>query len=226
MLELGPGAGIETIPLLLEGHRVFAVDISPGMLSVLRNRAEESGVSNALETRAGPVGGLEGLLSDLSAGYFRGGFSTFGALNLEPDLSRVPRALARVLAPDSPLFLAILNRYGVPPLLFSILQGRLAEIRARLADPIPPEGIGYPLALHAFTRGELARRFNPWFSLEGVEAVTVVSPTHYSHRLWAFTSPSGRASLARWDARLTKRWPFRELGEWTFVTFRRSWTPV
>ncbi len=165
LLELGPGTGIETIPLLKEGHRILAVDLSPGMLSALRTRAAEHKVGGALETRTGPLGGLEGLLSDVPSGHFRGAFSTFGAFNLEPDLSPVPRALARVMAPGSPLFLAVLNRHGLPPLVFSALQGRVGEIRARFLDPVPAEGIGYPLALHPFTRRELKRRLTPWFTL-------------------------------------------------------------
>lgn len=222
LLELGPGTGIETIPLLAGGHRISAVDISPGMLSALRARAEAEGRGDALETRLGPLGELPRLLSSVPDGYFKGAFSTFGALNLEPDLSRVPQALARVLAPESPLFLGVLNRLGLPPLVFSALQGRMGEIRARFMDPIPVEGIGYPLALHPFTRKELANRLAPWFSFLESEAVTVLSPTHYSPRLWGLTDRTGRATLARWDARLARLWPFRELGEWSFLTFRRT----
>ena len=222
LLELGPGVGIETIPLLQDGHRVLAVDLSSGMLSQLRERAAVSGVRDQLETRIGALADLTKVLSDVPPGYFSGAFSTFGAFNLEPDLSPVSCPLARVLSPGSRLFLAVLNGHGVPPLLYSAIQGRMDQFRNRLRNPIPVEGVGYPLPLRPLTRTRLTRTLGPWFVLEKMEAVTVFTPTQYSPRLWGWTSPAGRARVARWDRVLSKHWPFREIGEWSFLTFRRT----
>lgn len=54
VLEPGPGMGFFTIPLArLVGPtgRVFAVDIQPKMLQVLRNRAGKAGLQDRVETR-------------------------------------------------------------------------------------------------------------------------------------------------------------------------------
>lgn len=61
VLEPGPGMGFFTIPLArLVGPagRVFAVDIQPKMLQVLRNRAAKAGLQDRVETRLAPSNSL------------------------------------------------------------------------------------------------------------------------------------------------------------------------
>jgi SAM-dependent methyltransferase len=48
IVELGAGSGRIAVPLALDGHRVVAVDRSPGMLGRLAERAEAAGVGDRI----------------------------------------------------------------------------------------------------------------------------------------------------------------------------------
>ena len=50
VVELGAGTGRISLPLALAGHRVHALDLSPGMLERLRARAEALGVASQIVT--------------------------------------------------------------------------------------------------------------------------------------------------------------------------------
>ena len=55
VVELGVGTGRIAVPTALRGVRVIGVDSSEGMLAVCRRRAEEAGVSEVLDLRAGDL---------------------------------------------------------------------------------------------------------------------------------------------------------------------------
>lgn len=222
LLEMGPGTGIETLGLLRAGHRVLAVDISPRMLDELRRRAEASGLSANLETRLGSIGDLEGVLEDLPTGSIRGALSTFGALNLEPHLEQLPKVLARVLAPGAPFFAGILNRWGFTTVAFLLATGHPRVAVRRLHTPVVVDGFLYPLELRPFTSRQFASWFRRDFALETVESASVLVPPYWSAPLYSFWGAEGRHRLRRLDERLEGLFPFRDVGEYVFVTLRRA----
>lgn len=222
ILELGPGAGIETLGLLRAGHRVLAVDVSPRMLDALRRRADAAGLSEKLETRLGSIGELETLLGDRPKGSFGGALSTFGALNLEPHLDRLPAVLGRALAPGAPFFAGILNRWAFCTVAFLLATGHPRVAWGRLGTPVLVGGALYPLEVRPFTAREFARPFHPEFDLEAVESASVLVPPYGSAPLHSFWGGSGRRRLSRFDERLARTFPFRESGEYVFVVLRRA----
>jgi SAM-dependent methyltransferase len=222
ILELGPGTGIETLALLRAGHRVLAVDISPRMLEQLRQRAETAGVASRLETRPGALGDLDTILGDVPAGSIGGALSTFGALNLDPRVDRLPKALARLIAPGAPFFAGILNRTALATAGYLVLSGHPRKAVRRLQSPIPAGALLYALDVRPFTGREFARAFQPEFVLEGLTAASVLAPTFWSPPLYRFWGEPGRRALSRLDAQLSSRWPFRGWGEYLFVTLRRA----
>ena len=150
ILELGPGTGIETLALLRDRHRVIAVDISPRMLEELRHRAEAAGMSAQLDTRLGSIGNLDHVLGDLATGSVGGALSTFGALNLEPHLDRLPPVLTRILTPGAPFFTGLLNRWGLVPAAYLLLAGHPREAARRLRSPIVTGGRLYSLEVQPY----------------------------------------------------------------------------
>ncbi|MGA7861189.1 MAG: class I SAM-dependent methyltransferase [Thermoplasmata archaeon] len=222
ILELGPGTGIETLALLRQGHRVVAVDISSRMLAELRHRVDSAGLSENLHTRLGSIGNLGEVLGDLAPGSFGGALSTFGSLNLEPHLDRLPAALTRLLAPGAPFFAGILNRWGLIPAAYLLLAGHPRVAARRLRSPIVTGGFLCPLEIQSYTGREFAKGFRPGFVLERTEAASVLTPPYWSPPLFGFWSDAGRNSFARLDGVVSGRVLFRELGEYLFVTLRRT----
>lgn len=221
LLEIGSGTGSETLPLLAEGHRIVAIDLSPGMLGQLRGRATAAGLVGQLTTIEGRLGNLTEALRPFSDGHFAGAYSTFGAFNLEPRLEGVGIALRRVLARDAPVFLGVLNRHAAMPLIAGVVGADWRAVGARLQHPIPAEGTRYPLDVYARRPAEITRSLGPGFVLEAVEAASVLAPPDDLPRLRKALGARGKLALRRWDARLARNRLGRDLGEWQFLTYRR-----
>ncbi|MCI4353252.1 MAG: class I SAM-dependent methyltransferase [Thermoplasmata archaeon] len=226
ILELGCGVGVETVPLLREGHRLVAVDISPAMLQRLEARARDAGVSGGLTTIEGSLGELHRLLARFPDGYFSGGFSTFGALNLEPDLNQLPVQLARVLVPGSPFLGVVLNHLALVPKLYEAGLRGPSGLFVRLRGRVPAEGIRFPLDIYQLNPYRWAREFRPFFSVETVTAAASFAPPFESPRLLRLVSGAPARRLERWDAWLSDTWLGPWLGEWAIVVLRRTAEPA
>lgn len=221
LLEVGCGSGMETLPLLRAGHEIVAVDISEEMLATVRAKAQRDGVAERLETRHLRARDLYRLASDLGAESLDGAYSTYGALNCEPDLSPIPPALRQLLKPGAAFVAGVYNRwclfemagYGVS------LQTRRAFARRR--NPVPVGSSRFCVDVYAHSVADFIRLFRHGFSVERVEGVPVLLPpsdlTGYAEK---FSTHFDR--LAGWDATLGAWWPFNRLGDHFLMTFVRA----
>jgi SAM-dependent methyltransferase len=216
ILEIGCGSGMETLPLLEEGHEVTAVDISARMLGTVRRKAEAARVGGRLTTREMAARDL-GRLAEEGAG-FDAAFSTYGALNCEPDLSGIPAALGRLLPPGAPFITAVYNRWCLFELAGYSLRLRPGRALGRRRNPVPVGASRFCVDVYAHSVADVERLFDPFFRLERLEAVPVLLPPSdlvgYADR---FDRHFDR--LAAWDAALGRRWPLNHLGD----HFLMSW---
>ncbi|MCI4316909.1 MAG: methyltransferase domain-containing protein [Thermoplasmata archaeon] len=128
LLEVGCGSGMETITMLRDGHQIVAVDISERMLQVVRAKAEKEGLGGQLTTIKLRARDLATLATVTGLGPFDGAYSTYGALNCEPDLRPIADAFAALLRGGAPFVVGVYNRWCLFELLgysFS-LQGSRA----------------------------------------------------------------------------------------------------
>jgi hypothetical protein len=184
-------------------------------------RAAEAGVGDRLHTVEGTLGNLGAALEGYGEASFRGAFSTFGAFNLEKDLSSAGECLATVLAPWGPLFLGVLNRHAIVPIVAAIGSRHWRGVGARFRNPIPAEGSRFPLDVYSLTPRRLTRILGPAFRLENAEAASVLAPPDDLPRLRRFIGPRGKAALRHWDAVLARTRVGTEVAEWQFLTYRR-----
>jgi SAM-dependent methyltransferase len=69
-LDIGAGGGRYALPIALVAQEVVALDVSPGMLGVLRDAAAKHGIGNVRTVQARwPVGGESGVRSQETEGY-------------------------------------------------------------------------------------------------------------------------------------------------------------
>jgi SAM-dependent methyltransferase len=220
LLEIGCGSGMETLPLLRQGHEVTAVDISGRMLATVRRKAEEAGVSDRLTTHELAARDLDRLDLARGNGPFDGAYSTYGALNCEPDLTPIPGALARLLRPGAPFVTAVYNRWCLFELAgYSMsLQPRRALGRRR--NPVPVGASRFCVDVYAYSVTDFERLLSPRFDLERLEAVPVLLPPS---DLVGYAERFGRHfdRLAAWDARLGRRWPLNRMGDHFLMTWVR-----
>lgn len=224
LLEIGCGSGMETLPLLEEGHELFCVDISERMLDVVRAKARAAGVQERLTTRRGRAGRLADVLADAGPEAFDGAYSTYGALNCEEDLRPVPAALRDHLRADGRFVAGVYNRWCLFELLGYTLSGQPSRALGRTRRPVPVGSSRFCVDIFAHSVGDFERLFGADFSVDRVEAVPLLLPPSdlvgYAER---FSRHFDR--LAGWDRTLGAAWPFRYFGDHFLMTFRRRTPP-
>lgn len=219
ILEIGPGTGYHTLPLLAAGHRVTAVDLSPRMLEVLRDRATESGYGDRLVTREGRLGDLDRALFGLPPNRFQGIVSAFGAFNLEPFAPGIRDALGRQLSPRGRLVFTTLNRPGLTPMAWEFALGRPHAAGVRLREEVPADEIRYPLAIHLRTPRGWDRVLAPTFHRRGIEPISILAPPFESSRSLRALGPAGQRRVRALDTRLVRHRSLWPAAEWLLLTY-------
>ncbi len=224
LLEIGCGSGMETLPLLREGHEILCVDISERMLEVVREKARSEGLSERVETRKLAAAELPRLLDEFGRGAFDGAYSTYGAMNCEADLRPFAPALAELLRGAARFVAGVYNRWCLFELVGYGVTGRWSRAVGRARRPIPVGASRFCVDVYSFSAPEFARLFEPWFTVVRLEGVPVVLPpsdlVHYADRF-----ASGFEDLSRLDARMGARWPFNRLGDHFLMTMARRGEP-
>ncbi|HTT25891.1 MAG TPA: methyltransferase domain-containing protein [Thermoplasmata archaeon] len=221
LIEVGCGSGMETLPLLTEGHEIFCVDISQRMLDVVREKARRAGVSERLRTRRMRASELVHLLPDLGSGAFDGGYSTYGAFNCEEDLRPIPPALHGLFRDEARFVTGVYNRWCLFELAGYGATGQFARMLGRRERPVPVGSSRFCVDIFAHSPGDFQRLFSPEFWVERLEGVPVVLPPS-DLAVYAEKFSRHFDTLARWDRALGSWWPLRNLGDHFLMTLRRS----
>ncbi len=222
LLEIGPGTGYHTLPLLNQGHRVVAVDVSEQMLQRLKARAESSGWGDRLDARAGRFRDLGDICRDIPDGTFRGIYSAFGAFNLEPEIRPAVSALARLTAPGGRLVFTALNRPGLVPMAWETLMGRPGQALRHVREIVPVGGSRYPLELYVPSLAGWDRLLRPAFRRRSVTPVSVVAPPFDSDRLVEVVGRRGGPRARALDEQLSRLPIAWVASEWVFLTYERQ----
>jgi SAM-dependent methyltransferase len=221
LLEIGCGSGMETLPLLTEGHEVYCIDISERMLEVVRQKARRDGLSERLHTQRLAAGSISHLRTELGPAAFDGAYSTYGALNCEADLAPIPPALHGLIRPEGRFVAGVYNRWCAFELLGYSLTGQFHRAFGRSGRPVRVGSSRFCVDVFAHSAPDFERTFAPFFVRERVAAVPVLLPPSdlvgYAEKFGA-----GFDRLDRWDRALGARWPFRLLGDHFLMTFRRT----
>jgi SAM-dependent methyltransferase len=225
LLEVGCGSGMETIPLLRDGHEILAVDVSEKMLEVVRRKASSEGRSEQLRTRRLRAADLGQLAEDDAVRGLEGAYSTYGALNCEPDLDPVASAFANLLPPSASLVLGIYNRWCLFELVGYGMTGQTGRAFGRRRNPVPVGTSRFCIDVFAYSPSDIRDRFAPEFRMREVEGVPVLLPpsdlTSYAERYARHFE-----SLAALDAWAGRRFPLSRLGDHFLVRLVRSSSPA
>jgi SAM-dependent methyltransferase len=221
LLEIGCGSGMETLPLLQDGHEILCVDISERMLDVVREKARVERLTERLRTERLAAGSLGHLVGTLGPGAFEGAYSTYGAMNCEADLTPIPPALHALIQPGGHFVAGVYNRWCAFELVGYSLTGQFDRAFGRFGRPVPVGSSRFCVDIYAHSAATFQRSFAPWFVRERIAGVPVLLPPSdlvgYAEK---FRDRFDR--LDRWDRALAPRWPFRLLGDHFLMTLRRT----
>jgi SAM-dependent methyltransferase len=220
LLEVGCGSGMETLPLLREGHSVTAVDISERMLDVVRTKSVAEQLQGRLTTRQLRAAELGRLVAEAGAESFDGAYSTYGAINCEPDLRPISDAFHTLLKPGAPLVLGVYNRWCLFELLGYTMSLQGGRAFGRRTNPVRVGASRFCVDIFAYSVGDVVRAFREGFRVAGVEGVPVALPpsdlTGYAEKFSRHFD-----QLSSFDAWLGRRWPWSTLGDHFLVTLTR-----
>lgn len=220
LLELGSGPGPETVDLLGDGHTVTSVDVSTTMLGSLQRRAEAAGVDGRLRTENVRLASI----SAVRGQPFDGAYSTFGALNCEPELDQFATGLASLLRPGAKFVAGVFNSLAAPELLGGVLTGRWGRATARLRRPVAAEHSRFGVDWYAYRVSTFFGPFRNAFDLERFESVGVVVPPPDAVDRWPALA-NWVIPLQRWDARVGRLPGLRAFGDQLVLHLRRRGAP-
>ncbi|WP_152968835.1 class I SAM-dependent methyltransferase [Ardenticatena maritima] len=222
LLEIGCGTGEEAVALARLGYTVWATDVAPGMVEQAAKRAAAMGVRDRVHTLVVPARDV-GTLGVSS--FFDGAFTSFGALNCEPDVQAWVQAMFTLLRPHAPLMCSVMNRWAVWEMAWYALHGEPRQAVRRLGggwrQARMPTAEGHALvSVRYFSEREMRRVLAPAFTVETVAAWPLLLPPPYLDALFR----RWRALFARleWLERRVRSLPFcRALGDHVLVIARR-----
>ena len=220
VLEVGCGTGTETLSLANAGIRVVACDISQKMLDVLTKKARSAGLSQAIvPVHCRPIE-LVSKMRSLGISRLDGAYSTYGAVNTEPNLNTMIKSIHSILKEDAPLILGVWNKYCLYEMIGYALKLNSGMAFARLKNPVPLGKSRFCVATNAFSVGELRRFLQPWFRIDEVFGVVItLPPSNLTKYL-----PNGSLFdiLKRLDLILGRTFPGNRVGDHFLALCRRE----
>ena len=219
VLEVGCGTGTETLNLAKNGVNVVATDISGKMLSVLSRKAKALGLSDRISTiHCRPIG-LKDEIQQLGLRELDGAYSTYGAINTEPNLRSMIENIHSVLKPNGTLLLGVWNRFCAFEIFGYLLKANPALAFARLRNPVPIGRSRFCVSSNAFSVGILSKYMKPYFKLKDVTGVVILLPpsnlTHYLPRGILLNA------LKKIDLNLGETFPADRLGDHFLAEYRK-----
>lgn len=223
LLEIGCGTGEEAVALARAGRRVVATDISPKMAALTRAKVRAAGVGGRVAAVALPAGGIGALRPEVP---FDGAYASFGALNCEPDLTGLGRAMGDLVRTGGAFVCSVMARFCPFEMVWFLLHGRprMAFRRMRRgwqSAPVAGQGtVEVSVATRYLAVRDLKEVLSPAFELERALSLPLLLPPPYLDGVFR---EHGRvfAYVERWERRLRDRWPWRLWGDHVVLVFRR-----
>jgi len=189
------------------------------MLDVLSTRAKA--VKLQIPTRLLGAGGLMTLADEGGEDSFDGAYSSFGPLNMEPELGPPLAALSRLVRPGGRIVLSVMNRWCIAEMALLVAAGharkalRRTRRSARVAVGSSFAEVRYP------SWRQLRRALHGPFNIVSVQALPLLLVPY----AWPVISAHPRMyrAVCRLDEVLAPRRPFAWLGDHLLVVAERGY---
>jgi len=178
VLDIGCGTGDDAIHLAKRGVHVIACDFSPGMLNQAGEKIRRAGLGRHIELKELGIESLARLVEELPMG-FDGLYSNFGPINIIEDLPSFVKITARLLDPGGRALHVVMNRRPFFESIYFLLHGRTYRAFARWKGKAYVTVGGTPIESRFYSPSELIRYFSYYFSVERVEALSLILPPPY-----------------------------------------------
>jgi len=202
ILDLGCGTGEDAVHLQQSGLRVTAIDASPAMVRIARERG--------IAAQILPLEELEWLEGD-----FDGAISNFGPFNCVANLNALRDPLARLIRPGGFLALCVIGRFCLWETLHFLARGEFRKAARRWSGSALSVSLG--LRVHYPTVRQIGRALKPYFMLVQSAGIGVFVPPSCGDPL----SPATLTDCVEMDRRLAHLPCIRAMSDHRLLVFER-----
>lgn len=118
LIEIGCGTGTDAVFLAKEGIHITATDISPNMLKITAEKAENEKLTELIKTELLDADRLDVLQGNI----FDGIISNLNAVNYVKDIGRFSLNTSNLLKPGAKVFFVMLNKVCLWEILYNLLK--------------------------------------------------------------------------------------------------------
>lgn len=210
----GPGFDVEYFASKYPDRQICAIDVSPRMIELARNRCEDRG----LENTGFAAGSVEDIREVFENRKFDLVFVYFGGLNTVFNLREAARHIRLNCSTDARLVLTFVNRYYLTEIPLWLAKGRFNKAFQRITNRWRGYSDLREIASRPYSAGDIRRAFGPDFEIVGKQGFSLFYPAWYrSHLLPAL----GNKAETLWKLdRIFSRTPFWNIGEYSLYEMR------
>jgi ubiquinone/menaquinone biosynthesis C-methylase UbiE len=219
ILELNAGTGEDAIYFARKGHRVHATDIARGMQEALGEKVASEGLTASISRELCSFTELDTLQR---RGPYDLIFSNFAGLNCTSELDKVLRSFGPLVKPGGQVTLAILPKFCLWESLL-VFKGKFrTAVRRWFSSKGARSHVeGHYFRCWYYSPDYVIRELKDEFDLIGLEGLcTIVPPSYIEHFAERYPKLYGR--LCRLEDRWKDRWPWKFIGDYYIITFRKK----
>ncbi|HEY6899966.1 MAG TPA: class I SAM-dependent methyltransferase [Puia sp.] len=217
ILELNAGTGEDAAYFARQGYMVHATDISEGMQERLMEKMRRLGLEEWVSTELCSFNSLDELKA---RGPYDLIFSNFAGLNCTDRLDEVLHSLSPLVKPGGQVTLVILPGFCLWESLL-VFRGKFRTAVRRWKGSAKSRVEGIYFKSWYYSPGYVRREMGPDFELLGLEGLCTVVPPSYMEG-FAGKRPKLYEGLCQLEDRWKLRWPWRSIGDYYIISFRRK----
>jgi len=218
VLELNAGTGEDASWFALQGHHVHATDIAVGMQAALREKMVRLGLRDKVSQEICSFTALENLKNK---GPYDCIFSNFAGLNCTGELDKVLQSFSSLVKPGGTLTLVILPPFCLWEMLM-VFKGKFRTAFRRFAGSKGARSHveGHYFRCWYYRPSYVIRSLAGSFDLLDLEGLCTIVPPSYIEG-FGEKYPGMYRLLRSAEDRWKGRWPFRVIGDYYIISFRR-----
>ena len=220
LLEIGCGTGTEAIEISKRVTGIIATDISQKMLQTLNLKVKAKRLDHKISALRVAASSIERARSALPDGMVRIAYSFNGALNCEPDIQKVPKQLAEILAPAGYFVCSIRNPICLSEALSHSLVLQFARMAPRKKQPVMVSVGGMDIPSYYYSPGTFVRFFEPYFKVKKIVGLPAFVPPAYLNDYYVRAGQL-RPLIEALDLFLGSHFPFNRFGDQTLLVLQR-----
>jgi ubiquinone/menaquinone biosynthesis C-methylase UbiE len=218
ILELNAGTGEDAIFFAQQGHRVHATDISEGMMRELTGKVQAASLNTSISCETISYTHLQALNNK---GPFDCIFSNFAGLNCTDKMDQVLGEFSTLLKPGGIATLVILPKFCLWETLL-LFKGKFRTAFRRFfagkGRKAQVEGVGF--RCWYYSPRYITKNLRDNFDVVAVEGLCTIVPPSYIEN-FAEKYPRAFSFLSKWENRLKCKWPWKYIGDYYIISFRR-----